>query len=241
MSFYGQYRKLSQAELKEKARNTIEKLRSKGQELQPVEITGRHIATSWWAKAWVDNLDRYADWDYRVDRGKSYVRANCVIDLRVSRGKILGQVIGTRSNPYQVHISIDPMHKANIQTLLDSINQKAESLEKLILGDFPETLKDKLYAAKDGIFPSVDEIHLSCNCPDYADLCKHAASVLLSLAPRIDSNPTVLFELRGIDMNDFIQTSVSNIVSNMVSNANQPSQRILTASDEELSQIFGVI
>lgn len=46
MSFYGQYKKLSQTELKNKARTTIEKMRAKGHELQPVEITGRHIATS---------------------------------------------------------------------------------------------------------------------------------------------------------------------------------------------------
>lgn len=169
------------------------------------------------------------------------MRANCVIDLRISRGEIFGQVIGSRTDPYQVHISILSMHEKNIKTLLDSITQKAESLEQLILGDFPETLKDKLYAQEGGIFPSSDEIHFSCNCPDYADLCKHAASVLISLAPRLDANPTVLFELRGVNMNDFIETSVSNIVTNMVSNANKPSKRILTASDEELSKIFGVI
>ena len=37
-----------------------------------------------------------------------------------------------------------------------------------------------------------------CSCPDYADPCKHFAGVYYRLAGRLDGDPFLLFELRGL-------------------------------------------
>jgi uncharacterized Zn finger protein len=47
------------------------------------------------------------------------------------------------------------------------------------------------------LFPSKRELIQDCNCPDWADVCKHLAAVHYILAERFDEDPFLLFRLRG--------------------------------------------
>ena len=64
---------------------------------------------------------------------------------------------------------------------------------------FREWFRFRVYwFAGDGLFPSPDEITLSCSCPDWADMCKHVAAVLYGVGARLDQKPEHLFLLRGV-------------------------------------------
>ena len=63
----------SVAEKKAKAKKRLEKLQKKNPAVMPIVIDGRSIARSWWAKSWNTNLESYADYSNRIDRGKSYL------------------------------------------------------------------------------------------------------------------------------------------------------------------------
>jgi uncharacterized Zn finger protein len=48
------------------------------------------------------------------------------------------------------------------------------------------------------LFPATaQDIMQDCNCPDWADVCKHLAAVHYILAERFDEDPFLLFSLRG--------------------------------------------
>ena len=237
----GYYRQPRKAELQERAARVVDELIAAGQAPQPVALTGTRIATTWWGKAWVENLDRYADLAYRVDRGKSYLRANCVVDLKVSRGKIRALVAGSRGEPYQVSIDIEPLEEESFAELMGQAGALAPSLEALVAGDFPESLKAQLHSGSGGLFPAKEEIGFECTCPDWANLCKHVAAVLLAIAPRLDSDPLELFELRGVDTGAAIRRSVAETIDLMVANADASSDRILDLTDDELTGLFGVL
>src|SRR5688572_31563070 len=76
----------------------------KGRPPDPVTLEGRKIAATFWGKAWCDNLESYADFAYRLERGRSYVRSGAVVDLKIDAGKIQARVSGTEL--YQVDVSI---------------------------------------------------------------------------------------------------------------------------------------
>jgi uncharacterized Zn finger protein len=63
---------------------------------------------------------------------------------------------------------------------------------------------DRVCREGDGLFPAPKEIKLSCNCPDWADMCKHVAAVLYGVGARLDEKPALLFELRGVDENQLL-------------------------------------
>lgn len=225
-------------ELKKNAKATAQKAAKKGKELHPVIITGRQITKSWWGNAWCSNLERYADFDNRLPRGKRYVKTGSVIDLDIEKGKILARVQGTRITPYKVEIRISPLSEQQIQTITDKCGKKVDNLSKLVSGDFPEELKE-VFIGQGGLFPSPKEISFNCSCPDWALMCKHVAAVLYGVGARLDEDPLLFFTLRGIDTNRFVDVVIANRTEMMLANVNKPSKRIL--SDTSLSDIFGVI
>ena len=74
--------------LKKNAGASIEKQRKKGKEVHPIIVKGRKITKTWWGNAWCENLERYADYESRLERGKRYVRTGTVVDLQIKKGKL---------------------------------------------------------------------------------------------------------------------------------------------------------
>ena len=226
------------SELRRKSTASAKKEQEKGKKLEPIIIHGRNIVSSWWGKAWCDNLERYADYESRLDRGKRYVRTGAVIDLKIQKGKILSRVQGTRKTPYKVEIRISPLSEEKCQAIIQRCSRKLENLEMLLQGDFPEEMKE-LFQSKEGLFPSPQEISFNCSCPDWAIMCKHVAATLYGIGARFDENPLLFFELRGIDVNRFIDVTLANKVEAMLSNSAKVTDRVMT--DDEIKGLFGVL
>ena len=233
----GTYSQPTASELKRRSEASRKSAEKKGKALEPVVIQGRTIARSWWGKAWCANLERYADFESRLDRGKRYVKTGAVIDLKIDKGKLSARVQGSRKTPYKVEIRISPLSEERCQEIIAACGRKVENLEKLLAGDFPEELKE-LFAQKNGLFPAPKEISFSCSCPDWALMCKHVAAALYGVGARLDEDPSLFFTLRGIEMGRFIDVAIANRVELMLQNATQPSERII--AEGEVLGLFGV-
>lgn len=230
------YSQPSAEELKYNAEKSAGKAKKKGIVYDPVIVQGRTICTSWWGKAWCENLERYADYASRIDRGKRYVRNGSVIDLQIEQGLIKARVQGSRSTPYKVEIRISPLSEQKCQKIMDQCGRKLDSLETLLSGQFPDDMKD-LFFQKDGLFPSPSEISLHCSCPDWALMCKHVAASLYGVGTRFDRDPLLFFTLRGIDVGHFIDVTLQDRVDTMLQNAESRTDRMLDSDD--LTSIFG--
>ncbi len=236
--YYGGYSYTSVAELKAKAKKYIESQKKKGVQLSPVELEGRTIAKSWWGKAWCENLEKYATYQSRLERGRKYVRANCVLDLQIEEGNVTALVQGSGSKPYQVTITIDGLGKNQYQHIVQQCSSKIENIDDLVKGNFPDELKTLFTEKNTGLFPSPAKIHFSCSCPDSARLCKHTAAVLYAIGARFDKDPLLFFRLRAVDTEKLIGKAIKDRLASMIENADRPSERIM--SDEALQAVFGL-
>lgn len=235
----GDFKQPTEAEIRSRASATKKKEKSKGKELAPVVITGRMIAKNWWGKAWCENLERYADYESRLERGKRYARSGAIVDLQIEKGKIFAKVQGTRKIPYKVEIRISPLSEEKCQSIIEKCTKKIENIEQLIEGNFPAEMKT-LFESAEGLFPASKEISFSCSCPDWALMCKHVAATLYGIGARFDENPLMFFELRGIDVNRFIDVTLANKVEKMLVNASKPKSERIMDSDR-LTELFGVL
>lgn len=229
---------VSVAEKIAKADKQIAKLRKKNPNLAPVLIEGRTIAASWWGKAWNANLESYADYANRIDRGKAYVRNHAVLDLQISPGEVNALVQGSASKPYAVCIDIDTLSKTRWQNIAKLCNRRISSLEELIAGKFPKELEALFTDRAYGLFPSPKEIHFICTCPDYAVMCKHVAAVLYGIGARLDDDPLLLFVLRHVDTEDLIRRSAQSRLEAMLKNSGKKTNRVI--AKEDIPDIFGI-
>ncbi|MFW6263512.1 MAG: SWIM zinc finger family protein [Thermotogota bacterium] len=233
---YGEY--VSVSEKKAMADASIEKLKKKHPDIQPVIIEGRALAKSWWGKAWNQNLESYADYTNRIKRGRNYVRNHAVVDLKIAQGKVTGMVQGSRKKPYKIQIDIDPLSDERWTCIGKLCNNRIESVEKLIQGKFPEELNETFTDRQYGLFPSPKEIHFKCSCPDWAYMCKHIAAVLYGIGSRLDNDPLLFFLLRGVDVKLLIKKTMDEKVNTMLKNTNKKSSREINS--DKIQDIFGL-
>ena len=224
-------------QLKAKAAKSAVKLQKKKIVLSPVIIQGRTIARSWWGKAWLENLESYADYWNRLSRGRSYAINGMVLDLQVSANRIDAIVQGSRVAPYNITVAIDALPDKRLAGIGQFCAERIAILDDLLSGSFPDDLAQTFTDRKIGLFPSPKEIRFSCSCPDYADMCKHVAAVLCGVGARLDEQPELFFLMRGIPTERLLRSSVDKKVETWMSAASGESSRVL--SKEEMSGLFG--
>jgi uncharacterized Zn finger protein len=222
----------------EKARAAL--LKKKGAVIEPVIVQGRELARTWWGKAWNENLERYADYDNRLPRGRSYVRNGSVLDLKITATTITALVAGSRPKPYTITIKIKPLDQKVEQALMARSRAALDSLQALLAGEFPAELKESFLASGTGLFPAPQEIELACSCPDWASMCKHVAAALYGTAARLDEKPELFFVLRGIKIDDFVGKMVKRESAKLLRKAAAKSGRVMEAAEADLSKLFGI-
>ena len=239
MSYYGGYAPyVSVAEKREKAKKSIDKLKKKDPNISPVIITGRTLAVTWWGKSWNKNLESYSDYSNRIERGRSYVRNSAVLDLKIIQGNIVALVQGSETKPYKVNITINSLQKTVWEDITKECVGKIESLQELVEGKFPKALSDFFTVKGKGLFPTPKEINLSCNCPDYANMCKHVAAVLYGVGVRLDENPALFFVLRNINIEELISETINKKSQTMLEKSKTKSSRVIEETD--ISDMFGI-
>lgn len=177
-------------------------------EPMPVETKRRLIATSFWGKAWCDNLQAYSDYANRLPRGATYVRNGSVVDLVVNKGSVRAIVAG--SEPYKVQIAIKTLEPAKWNKIKRDCSASIDSLVDLLGGRLSSGVMRRLTEKKDGCFPTQTQISMSCSCPDYSTCCKHIAAVMYGIGCRLDAQPELLFLLRGVDHMELVSQAVSS-------------------------------
>jgi uncharacterized Zn finger protein len=130
------------------------------------------------------------------------VRNGSVVDLQVAKGKVAAKVAG--SSLYKIEIAIAPVKPAHWKSVCRDCAGSIDSLVELLQGRLAKGVMDRVCREGDGLFPTPEEIKLSCSCPDWADMCKHVAAALYGIGARLDAKPELLFVLRGVEAQDLL-------------------------------------
>jgi len=221
------------AERRRKAEKAVAKQRRQGQTVSPVVISGRAIATTFWGKAWCENLEHYSDYANRLPRGRTYVRNGSVVDLQIAPGLVTAQVSG--SSLYRVRVEVQAVPGPRWQSLCQDCGSGIASLVELLQGRFSQGVMARLCLQGTGLFPAPKEIRFSCSCPDSAYMCKHVAAVLYGIGARLDAEPELLFRLRGVDGTDLLAHAAAGAA---LAPEKPSAERIL--AEDDLSALFGL-
>jgi uncharacterized Zn finger protein len=234
MSWYGGWAPyVTAAERRRRAVLAMAKLTKKGHPVAPVVIDGRVIASTFWGKAWCENLESYQDLANRLPRGRTYVRNGSVLDLQIAPREVTAMVSG--SSLYRISVNIDTVAKPHWQSICRDCAGGIDSLVELLQGRLSQGIMERICRQGLGLFPGPKEIRFTCSCPDYAFMCKHVAAVLYGIGARLDRQPELLFRLRAVDEKDLL---VGFDKSMPMTKAGPAAGKVLEADD--LSAMFGL-
>ena len=232
MSYGGWRPYVSVAQRRARAAREMNKLRKKGMDIEPVEIQGRNIARTFWGKAWCKHLERFSDFANRLPRGRTYVRNGSVCHLAIKKGKIEAVVAG--SELYNVDIRITALSSTKWKNVLKQCAGQIGSILELLQGELSSQVMGIVTDPAKGLFPQPGDIKLHCDCPDWADMCKHVAAVLYGVGARLDERPELLFILRKVDHEELISAELN------IQTATRGKGKQRRLADQDLSKLFGI-
>ncbi len=162
-----------------------------------IKAQSKKFGQTWWSGKWLAALERLVD-PARLSRGRSYARSGQVLNIDIQPGRIDSRVQGSRPQPYRMKIEIRPLSEKDWNRVADEMAQQAIFAAKLLAGDMPQNIEEAFAAVKVSLFPaSGGDLKTACSCPDRSNPCKHIAAVYYLLGEQFDSDPFLLFRLRG--------------------------------------------
>ncbi|MBL1260144.1 MAG: helix-turn-helix domain-containing protein [Thiotrichaceae bacterium] len=230
---YGSWPKyVSVAQRRTKAAKSMQRLEKKGLIIEPIKTEGRKIACTFWGEAWCDHLEKFSDYENRLPRGRTYVRNGSVCHLAISKGRVEAIVSG--SELYNIKIDIKPLSAKKWDKVREQCAGQIGSMLELLQGHFSDNVMKIVTDQGSGLFPQPSEITLTCDCPDWAEMCKHIAAVLYGVGSRLDHQPELLFLLRNVDHEALIAAELD------VSSATSGKSKGRRLATTDLSDLFGV-
>ena len=162
---------------------------------------------TWWGQRFIEALESFTD-RARLQRGRGYSGESRILGFDIADGVVSAAVRGN-VNPY-FGVYKEPRYKTRIQMTpipvkgwdkaLACLGSNAALVSKLLMNEMPDNIDDAFASVKLHLLPRSrkDFALTDCSCPDYANPCKHIAGVYYRLASRLDGDPFLLFELRGL-------------------------------------------
>ncbi|MEB3356842.1 MAG: SWIM zinc finger family protein [Synechococcales bacterium] len=161
---------------------------------------------TWWGQQFLSALEQFTD-PGRLSRGRAYASGTKVKSFTIEDGIVTAQVRGSINPYYGVYseplysttLEFEAISDAKWAAVLAVIASKAGLISRLLLGEMPETIEEPFETLGIHLLPqSRRDFQSYCTCPDWENPCKHVAGVYYLLAGRLDQDPFLLFELRGL-------------------------------------------
>lgn len=189
--------RLKSADLKKLAQRRFAELQARGEELHPVVNTTRKLASNFWGSAWMKQLAHCESGGMCLAPGRTLLRHSCVLDVRMAPCSI--QALVSAEELYEVSLQLAPLDSEQQEQLAASCGRQIDSLLSLLEGKLDAAVLQQLCHPETGLLPTPADWRMHCTCPDWATPCPHAAAAIYAAGCLIDTEPALLFTLRGIE------------------------------------------
>jgi uncharacterized Zn finger protein len=171
------------------------------------------IGKTWWGRRFIEVLESFTE-PGRLARGRQYVSGHRITNWQVRGNRVEARIRG-RVSPYygiyeepvyETRIEFAPIPEAAWHEAIGHIGEKAGYLSRLLFNEMPDEIEKPLAELGVSLLPrSRNDLDTRCSCPDAENPCKHVAGLYYLLAARLDQDPFLLFELRGLSRAELIR------------------------------------
>jgi len=168
---------------------------------------------TWWGQRFIAALEQFTD-TARLARGRSYANDNRIKSWALKNGTLSAKIRGNK-NPYfgvykeptyETAISLKSISATDWALLIHHLGSRAGYISRLLLNEMPDHIERPFKSLDLHLLPhSAKDFKTSCSCPDYENPCKHIAGLCYFLSSKLDENPFLLFELRGLSPEQLLE------------------------------------
>jgi uncharacterized Zn finger protein len=161
---------------------------------------------TWWGKKYIEALEGFIDAG-RLARGKGYANESRIKQWAMEGNCISAEIRGN-ANPYfgvykeplyQTRIELRPIDAGDWKEVIRQLGSQAAFISRLLLNEVPDNIEEPFEDLGLHLLPrNMKDLKTRCSCPDYANPCKHIAGLDYFIAAKLDQDPFLLFELRGL-------------------------------------------
>jgi uncharacterized Zn finger protein len=187
--------------------------------------SSERFGMTWWGRLWISGLEKLGDdYENRLPRGKKYAEEGAVSHFVVVPGEIQAKVHGRKT--YNVTLGLPALTTMQWERALERIALESRFVASLLAGEMPQGLDETFREAGASLYPRVPkELQTHCDCPDWANPCKHVAAVCYIMAEALDRDPWLLFDLRGKTKEEVLDALQAHLDAAMPADAVEPAPR----------------
>lgn len=161
---------------------------------------------TWWGNRYIEALEGFIDRG-RLQRGKGYANETRILRWAMDGNRISATIRGNTNPYYDVYeephyatsIELKPISATDWHAVIQVLGSRASFVSRLLLNEVPDSIEEPFEELGLQLLPcSLKDLKTKCSCPDYANPCKHVAGLDYFLAAKLDQDPFLLFELRGL-------------------------------------------
>jgi uncharacterized Zn finger protein len=167
-----------------------------------VKLQGAETRT-WVGRRWAVLVEQLFPAKERID-GLDYARRGQTVSLELVPGGIDARVQGRDARPYATRWRMPVFEEGQWQQLIDAMAAEALYAAKLLARELPEAVDALPGLGGLRLLPLPQEVQLECDC-GRGGACKHAAAIGYLAAERLDKEPVMAFELRGMESGRLIE------------------------------------
>jgi len=147
-------------------------------------------------------------------RGRQYLGSRKSLDWQIREGVAEAKMRG-RINPYygmhedpifDTRVFFPPVPVGVWNEAIRQLGARVGFVSRLLFNEMPDGVEDALAELGVSLLPrEVAEFRYSCSCNEPDPPCRHVAGLCLHLTARLDQDPLLLFELRGLARTELLR------------------------------------
>jgi uncharacterized Zn finger protein len=173
-----------------------------------VRVSPTTAAASWASRLWMTLVESSAD-PADLAEGIEYARLGQSKSFEIIPGGARAPIQGRADRPYDTRLRFREIEAEAWEQIARTMTEQARYAAKLLAGELPREVEDLFTRLGHRLVPSEEQdIQPGCTCNSPGarrGWCKHACCLAYLLADRIARDPMVLFTLRGMPADDFME------------------------------------
>ncbi len=171
------------------------------------------LVKTWWGRRFIEVLESFSE-PGSLARGRQYSGSQRITHWQARGNRVEARIRG-RLSPYygiceepvyETRVEFVPIPDAAWNQAIREIGGKAGFVCRLLFNEMPDEIEKPLAELGLGLLPrGRNEISTHCTCREAEDPCKHVAGLYYLLAAKLDQDPFLLFELRGLSHPELVR------------------------------------